>query len=196
MACNNLRKRVIEHINLKKKRCRKAAMIAKLVLQFDNDAQKKEQVEVEARLATARRAAEDPRIFISYADLPPDVLKKFPQLGKDATSTIVVPRNVISQMLSVDINLAYELSNMTPEEIDMNPDLLYSRIPIKDLLVQRLQKSLYGKAMEYIAGATPQVVERQVIQTQPIAKGEESLKDKILSMFGGKKNVKGLEMLE
>ena len=142
-------------------------------------------------LATVEKAAEDPRIYLSYPDIDPDLLKKFPQLGKDAATTFVTIRNVVSQMLSVDINLSMILSNMPPEEIDMKPDLLYSIIPIKDLLVQRLQKSLGGKGMEYVAGAMPQqIIERHIVPPQ-IEAEEKGIKDKIARVFGGGKNEKG-----
>ncbi len=164
-------------------------MIVHHLLNSNNDS-KDEKYELEARVATARRAADDPRIFISYVDLPPDILKKYPQLGKDAATTIVTTRDVVSQKLSVDINLAYELANMTPREIDLNPDILYSRIPIKDLLTQRLQKSLHGKGLEYVAGATPQVIERHVVPTPKPEVKEKSLKERIFEFFGGGKNQK------
>jgi hypothetical protein len=154
----------------------------------DNSTEIKRRVYV----ATAEKAAEDPRIYLSYPDIDPELLKKFPQLGKDAATTYVTIRNVVSQMLSVDINLAMVLSNMTPEDIDMHPELLTEIIPVKDLLVQRLQKSLGGKGMEYVAGAMPQqIIERHVIPPHLVEGKKKGLGDKIASFFGGDKNTRG-----
>jgi hypothetical protein len=169
---------------------RLASTIAKKLLeQLKND----DSVEIKRRVyvATAEKAAEDPRIYLSYPDIDPELLKKFPQLGKDAATTYVTIRNVVSQMLSVDINLAMVLSNMTPEDIDMHPELLTEIIPVKDLLVQRLQKSLWGKGMEYVAGAMPQqIIERHVIPPHEVAT-KKGLKDKVMGFFGGDKNTGG-----
>ncbi|RLI84569.1 hypothetical protein DRP07_00680 [Archaeoglobales archaeon] len=108
------------------------------------------------------KAAEDRIIYAIYAELERQLLKMYPQLGKDIACTVLSLNDLISIRLTVGISRNYRLMSMRPYEIDLHPELLYEHLSIEDMVRIRGGKSLQGAMLEKLGITQQQVIERHI----------------------------------
>lgn len=129
------------------------------------------------------RFAASPETFILAAaepgDVPEGILNSFYAYVQRDAATSVLGRDEISMIhLGVEVLQDIEIMQLTPEEIDMMPQLLQRNQQVSDLAYLRLKKSVNGTLL---TNAIKSVVEHVAVQ-----KAEEAQKGGFLDRIRGR----------